>query len=292
MHFQKKANLTKRHVRFLDALEARVVRAGFRVLPPLLRGDRIEERYQNIRRSQGVIVPVFSQWEGHRLYRDKETAYTQASEFTHIAATMAVAAKRPLLVLREKTVQGRGAFRPGFVHPVIDLPVSLDPAWLEGDSFSGEFDRWEEQVKASCHVFLGYSTSALEVGKKIRDFLKEKLQVFVFDWHDDFHSGDIIWNSIERAERLSMCGVFLFMADDPVGQEGLYAPRDNVVYEAGYFAGAKGRAQSLIIREKDAKVPTDLGGILHLVLEDRRNIGPIERELRRHIERMVAGKAV
>ena len=80
------------------------------------------------------------------------------------------------------------------------------------------------------------------------------------------------------------------MADDKVGTGAKreFAPRDNVVYEAGYFAGAKGRHRSLIIREKGAKVPTDLGGILYLELAKRSSISEIETKLREDLERMLS----
>jgi hypothetical protein len=70
--------------------------------------------------------------------------------------------------------------------------------------------------------------------------LAEKLRLRIFDWHD-FRAGDTIWDSIQRAECLTNCGLFLFMADDKLGSgtKREFIPRDNVVYEAGYFAGAK-----------------------------------------------------
>jgi predicted nucleotide-binding protein len=88
-------------------------------------------------------------------------------------------------------------------------------------------------------------------------------------------------NAIEEAECLTACGIFLFMADDFLkGGESLRgAPRDNVVYEAGYFAGAKGREHTVIIRQTDAKVPSDLAGVLYLELSDRNDISRIETKL-------------
>jgi len=79
------------------------------------------------------------------------------------------------------------------------------------------------------------------------------------------------------------------MADDdlPSGEARLGAARDNVVYEAGYYAGAKGRKYAVVIREKGAKVPTDLGGVLYLKLTDRNSVAPIETRLRDHFNDML-----
>ena len=83
------------------------------------------------------------------------------------------------------------------------------------------------------------------------------------------------------------------MADDKLAEAGKkeFAPRDNVVYEAGYFAGAKGRKASLIIRQEGAKVPSDLGGILYLKLAKRGDISSLETQLRNWLERVLSAEA-
>jgi len=62
-------------------------------------------------------------------------------------------------------------------------------------------------------------------------------------------------------------------------------PRDNVVFEAGYFAAAKGRDRVLIIKEEGAKMPADLGGNIYLTLSQRDDIRPIETAIREFVER-------
>jgi predicted nucleotide-binding protein len=63
------------------------------------------------------------------------------------------------------------------------------------------------------------------------------------------------------------------------GQGDKAAPRDNVVFEAGYFAHAKGHQRVLIIREDGAKMPADLGGTIYAPLADRSDIDPIAGQL-------------
>jgi predicted nucleotide-binding protein len=195
---------------------------------------------------------------------------------------MAVAAKRPILVLEEKAVAERGTLRRGYVHPVVQMPKAVDSEWLSSTQFNEEFNKWLKLV--NWHVFLGYSSQASTVADRIRKFIVDELHLTVFDWRD-FQPAGTIWDSIEEGERLTDCGVFLFMADDRLsdGKKKQLAPRDNVVYEAGYFAGAKGRHYTTIIREKRAKIPTDLGGVLYLELADRTNISPIAAKLGKHL---------
>ena len=69
------------------------------------------------------------------------------------------------------------------------------------------------------------------------------------------------------------------------------APRDNVVFEAGYFIGVKGKRNVLIVRETNSKMPADLGGDIYASLPDRGttptdqvSIEPIERTLKAFVE--------
>jgi predicted nucleotide-binding protein len=62
------------------------------------------------------------------------------------------------------------------------------------------------------------------------------------------------------------------------------APRDDVVFEAGFFTRAKGSDRVAIIREDGAKMPADLGGNVHIALHDRTDISSIETRLRRFVE--------
>jgi predicted nucleotide-binding protein len=170
------------------------------------------------------------------------------------------------------------------------MPTNPDPDWLHTPSFQGPFSDWLKKVKAHRHVFLGYSSQAKEPALAVSAFLANKLKLSVLDWHD-FRPSGVIMQNIEEAERLAMCGVFLFMADDMVKSAAarVGAPRDNVIYEAGFFAGAKGQTNTLIIRERGAKVPTDLGGVIYLELTNRGDITPIETKLSEYFAAVLPG---
>jgi predicted nucleotide-binding protein len=84
--------------------------------------------------------------------------------------------------------------------------------------------------------------------------------------------------------------VFLFTKDDELeapakGKASVDAiPRDNVLLEAGYFTQALGKQRVVIIREKGAKMPADLGGIIYLSLEKRDQLLGIKRDLRNFLQ--------
>lgn len=76
----------------------------------------------------------------------------------------------------------------------------------------------------------------------------------------------------------------LFAENDPLkGSDGSAAPRDNVVFEAGYFMNSKGPNRCLIIRQGNAKMPADLGGAIYLHLESPGDITSIETRLTRFL---------
>jgi hypothetical protein len=284
--FQNRDNLSRKQLQFYDALQGRIERRGFSLLPDDRSTDTIEHRYRKIEDSCGVIIPAFCQWEGYRRNRNQQRRWMMPSEFAHIEATMAVAAVRPLLLLVEKGLGPRGVLKRGLIPGVIDMPSDLDPAWLNDEDFSQEFEKWARQATQYKDIFLGYSTQASAVGERLSKFLRG-LNLAVYDWHD-FHLSTTIWDSIHDAVQYTRCGLFLFMADDRLDSpHDVFAPRDNVVYEAGYFAGAQTRERTLIVREVGAKVPTDLGGVKYLLLDGRTSIGSIETVLRDNISRIL-----
>lgn len=283
-------NLSKRQQGFCAAITNHLEHFDLQVLRDTPSRANIYDRYKIIRDCDGILILAFEQWEGRRIGDQEGESEVLPSEFTHIGIVQAVLSGRPYLILRERSLSDRGALRKNYADAPIDMPRSLSPEWLRSDGFKYEFDGWLKKVKRRAHVFLGYSSQAAEVANLISRFLTEKLKLRVCDWHN-FPPAESVWDSIERAEKSTNCGIFLFMADD-VQQNGAskqFAPRDNVVFEAGYFAGSKQRSRSLIVREQNAKMPTDFGGILYLSLDSRKSIAGIETKLSEYIENMLGG---
>ena len=130
-------------------------------------------------------------------------------------------------------------------------------------------------------MFLGYSGGSIETAEKVKDYLVAQ-GVKVLDWREFAPAGSIIDRIREAAARCTG-GIFLFTKDDRlrVGRE--VAPRDNVILEAGYFAAAKGKERTLIIRQKGAKMPADLGGDIYAPLLDPDDINPMTGYLDRFL---------
>jgi hypothetical protein len=143
----------------------------------------------------------------------------------HIA--LASAARRPLLVIKEKYVSERGALKPSLGCRTVKIPSGLDPAWLSGPDFNKQFQVWLGQVKEQRKVFLGYCSKSAGTAAQIQIRL-ERLGATVVNWAMDFRAGESILNEIKAASARCTYGIFLFTEDyAQEGSRGEAAPRDN-----------------------------------------------------------------
>jgi predicted nucleotide-binding protein len=182
---------------------------------------------------------------------------------------------------------GRGILSEGPDHQVVDMPRGAGPSWVDDDpTFRDHFHSWSAEVKSRPRVFLGYCSEAREVADAITMFLKRKLKIGVRNYAMDFVPGPTILEEVARSVRYCSCGIFLFTRSDEVttADETRAAPRDNVIFEAGYFTHAKGKERTVIIREQGVKMPTDLGGNIYIPLESRKDISSIHTRLIQFLE--------
>ena len=229
--------------------------------------------------ANGAVMIGYPRWR----YDDQ----THASEFTHYEAGVAETIGLPMLMLPEEGVPWRGAFS-SYANQICQIPADADTAWLDGEYFNQCFDHWREQLKSRYDLFLGYSSQATGTAKNLKRVLESK-GATVLDWQE-FGPGTIM-EQIGRAAACCTGGVFLFTADDALeGDTGRAAPRDNVVFEAGYFVQAKGYERVLIVLEsggeREAKMPADLGGAIYAPLRDLADIEALDKQLDRFIEHL------
>ncbi len=235
-----------------------------------------------MRRCHGAVILAFPRWR----FSDGDQEVLMPTEYNHFEGALASAHRLPLLILADKCVSQRGIVWTGGGIPITFIPDNVGPEWLESSTFVHRFGIWNRDVSERKDVFLGYCTKSKPVAHEIYIFLTNTLHVSVHDWAIDFHSGGTILEEIERASRLCTCGIFLFTADDQLEGPSLEraAPRDNVIFEAGYFVNAKGKERTLIIREDGAKMPADLGGNIYLRLGNDRNVSILYEQLRRFLD--------
>jgi hypothetical protein len=208
-----------------------------------------------------------------------------ATEYCHYEGAIARAMQLPTLLALPEDVAHRVVFDPGFGR-LCEIPADADSSWLGSRAFSASFDIWERQIKRRRDVFLGYCSASTATARKIKQRL-DRSGISTLDWKTDFPPGTNILQQIRDAATRCGAGVFLFTKDDELaiaGPESQAVPRDNVVFEAGYFIAAKGKDRVLIVREAGTKMPADLGGDIYATLTERTRLASINDALTRFIE--------
>ena len=206
------------------------------------------------------------------------------TEFSHYEGAIAKTLALPLLIVAQENLLRRVVFDGGFGPYIGTFPPDAGKDWINSREFTVTFAHWRRELEGRRDVFLGYSGASYTVADSLRDFLENDIGATVLDWRRDFKPGRSILEEIEEARVRCSLGIFLFTKDDILGPPGSIkhaAPRDNVVFEAGYFVSAKGTGRVLIIRENGAKMPADLGGDIYASLDDRLNLGPVQDIVRR-----------
>ena len=235
-----------------------------------------------IRRCVGVVVLGLARWE----FASKGRPVLLPSEYCHYEGSLAYTYNLPILALAEAGIEQRGIFIP-YGLPVVPIPPRAGAAWLRTPLFRNAFLNWESALDARQDVFLGYSSKARKPATKVKRYLQRALGVRVLDWNEDFAPAGSILERIKEAAARCSAGIFLFMRDDRIESKAAEAaPRDNVVFEAGFFAHAKGKERVLIIRERGSKMPADLGGDIYASLTDRADIKPITGVLTKFVRHL------
>ena len=193
----------------------------------------------------------------------------------------------PMLVIAQKDLMRRVVFDQSYGVYMSIFPPGVGQAWLKTTDFLVAFQYWKNELSKRRDVFLGYSGSSKGTAQNLKRFLEKDLHVTVLDWKTDFSPSRFILQQIEEAAARCSAGIFLFTRDDPITNETQAykaVPRDNVVFEAGFFINAKGKEHVLIVLENGTKMPADLGGDIYAALDDKSDIGSIEDTVRQFID--------
>jgi CRP/FNR family cyclic AMP-dependent transcriptional regulator len=120
-------------------------------------------------------------------------------------------------------------------------------------------------VRDKIRVFIISSAEALEIARTIQNaFEHDPFSVTV--WTDGvFQASYYAVESLERALDQSDVAIAVAEPDDISESRGkrVGSPRDNVIFELGFFMGRLGRHRSLLVepRGEEIKLPSDLAGI-------------------------------
>jgi hypothetical protein len=283
------ASLTSAQLSFKTAVIKKVKQAGFDPQEFNVSGLPIRDgwTFQNVEnimeRCQGAIILAFERYS--YVMKLNNQMIVMPTEYNHYEGALALTLDKETLIIKEDAVSPRGIADTAGGSYIVSIPQNAKPSWVNSNRFKSQFNAWVKKVEDRHHVFFGYSSKVSNTALQITSFLRS-MGVKVRDWRTDFKSGGIILDEIEESAKKSLGGIFLFTKDDDllIGDEINAAPRDNVVFEVGYFMYAVGKERTLIIREKGAKMPADVGGAIYLDLKNKRSTASIETALRKFID--------
>jgi hypothetical protein len=247
-----------------------------------------------MRRCVGAAILGFPIWKAASAKGAKRVSL--ATEYNHYEGALAWGHGLPILSVLEAGTEERVAFNRYGNAAVIRPPRGADKEWVKEAGFDAFLRGWHLRMGERKDVFLGYCSSSKSTAAAIKKFIVKDCNATVLDWQSDFIEGRTILAEIQEAARRTTGGVFLFTSDDLLPARGrvasrgvrdaqaeLAVPRDNVVFEAGFFASAKGAERVLIIKEEGTKMPADLGGDIYAPLPRNRDVSGVKPRIRRFL---------
>lgn len=129
-------------------------------------------------------------------------------------------------------------------------------------------NQFVNRVNSRPRIFLICSAEALAIGRAIRVGLDHDAEVVI--WSDDkiFAPGSYPLEALEEQVGHSDFGIALAEPDDLVlSRDRLSAtPRDNVIFELGFFMSRLGRHRTLLLvpQAEDVRLPSDFKGLTPL----------------------------
>lgn len=146
-------------------------------------------------------------------------------------------------------------------------------------------------------LFIGCSSESVRIAEEIQLLLKHNA-IDVQIWTNGvFSPSKTTIEDLQDAANRADFAAFLFAADDVVISRGKEsdAPRDNTVFELGYFMGKLDRTRTFIIKDRDTdiKIPSDLLNIAQVTYVQKGSdletaLAPACTEIRKAIEKIGA----
>ena len=113
------------------------------------------------------------------------------------------------------------------------------------------------------NVFIGSSSESLAVADRIKEILEVESDIDCTIWKKGvFDYNTSFLTSLMEASYSFDFGIFIAAFDDKVTyrDDEFKKTRDNVIFEYGMFLGTLGHKRTLIIKDSDVELPTDLLG--------------------------------
>jgi CRP/FNR family cyclic AMP-dependent transcriptional regulator len=194
----------------------------------------------------------------------RELAMRQAGQHVGEMALIDTSAPRCATVIAsEQTVVAKIKARD--FTPIADrYPMLWRQLALELGSRLRERARHVKAPNPRPVVFIGSSKESLNPAREVQSLLSHD-DLVARPWTDGFRPSATAIENLERELAGADFAILVLAADDVVESRSSTqdAPRDNVIWEHGFFAGGLGRGRVFIVKPRnvDLKLPSDWGGI-------------------------------
>lgn len=136
-------------------------------------------------------------------------------------------------------------------------------------------------------LFVGSATETAHIARGIADKLAGKVDIHL--WSEVFELGELNLQALQREAAECDFAVFVWGMEDTSASRGQSSgsPRDNVVYEAGLFAGALGEDRVFVAHAKGTRIPSDYLGITTAAFDfDEPDLDSITARILRRVNRL------
>jgi len=107
------------------------------------------------------------------------------------------------------------------------------------------------------------------VTAKVKDFVRERLGLTPLILAEQPDEGLTIIQKFEKHAR-TCCFAIVILTKDDMTKEGHVRPGLNAIFELGYFQGKYGRKRTVLLKEKNVKMPSDLSGLVYKGFDDNK----------------------
>ena len=226
----------------------------------------------------------------------RELAIRHADQHVGEMATIDISARRSATVTAvEQTVVAK-IREPDFTTIADEHPSLWRQLALELGNRLRERGKHVTAPNPRPVVFIGSSKESLAPARAIQSLLAHD-NVLARPWTEGFRPSATSIENLERELRGADFAVLVLAADDLVESRNTLqnAPRDNVIWEHGFFTGGLERGRVFIVQPRgiDLKLPSDWGGITTLDYDPQgtdddlsSRLGPAVNAIRIEIKRL------
>jgi hypothetical protein len=155
-------------------------------------------------------------------------------------------------------------------------------------------------LQKTLSIFIGSSTKSKKYAVWLSELISEigsteaddntKLKVSTWWENANFPLMNSFYDSLLKLLAEFDVAILIGAMDDYTIKSNveIFEPRDNVIFELGLFAGAKGRESSLLISVGKTEAPSDLSGIHIIKSNETSNSTEFKNEIRPHLRNWLA----